>query len=577
MKAFKANLLYACYLFSSIQLSYAQIPGPQNYSDFNLVVSNNSLYALGSLSPNFEIWALDLSQSFSAQAAPWQLRVNGSEYSSLLLPYSDGVAYASSDGVIFAEAGQGGTNQLATGLVSYNLTNNNIGVVSAIGNHGSVRMSMTANVDPNNVAWYFGGRTTNSAGETVYLNDLTAYEIDDHYWEQQFLAGPQNIQPGYRAGHTASLIDQKLFVFGGVGAVENTTTQAFMPYFPDFSTVLVFNLTLGDSRVANYTTSAQSGSFPEPRLKNSMVDAPDGHSLAMFGGFSTTNTSIIYDDIWVVDTCSLSWEKKTISGTAPVGRAGHSAVRVGNYMIIVGGFTQILNSQQELYANDLAILDMSQWAWVSSFTTSTTQNAQPTPLCSFSFSPGVGETGDSPINPQAPVIVGGSSNSDEAKKLGFGISFSTVAFLAILGGGIYFLYRRRRRSKSSIPYWLPGMGNEPSSAGHDIGIYPPADHSRTTDYPMFVYDPEGDKKKGEIALPAEDSNTRTYTASDDVEEWRAKEEERRPSNGKALPQHSSLWNKVRGLGTNSSGQDDEASLIKGADKNGWQRLEDYED
>jgi hypothetical protein len=241
------------------------------------------------------------------------------------------------------------------------------------------------------------------------------------------------------------------------------------------------------------------------------------------------------------------------------------------------GFTQILNSQQELYANDLAILDMSQWAWVSSFTTSTTQNAQPTPLCSFSFSPGVGETGDSPINPQAPVIVGGSSNSDEAKKLGFGISFSTVAFLAILGGGIYFLYRRRRRSKSSIPYWLPGMGNEPSSAGHDIGIYPPADHSRTTDYPMFVYDPEGDKKKGEIALPAEDSNTRTYTASDDVEEWRAKEEERRPSNGKALPQHSSLWNKVRGLGTNSSGQDDEASLIKGADKNGWQRLEDYED
>jgi hypothetical protein len=30
-------------------------------------------------------------------------------------------------------------------------------------------MSMTANVDPNNVAWYFGGRTTNSAGETVYV------------------------------------------------------------------------------------------------------------------------------------------------------------------------------------------------------------------------------------------------------------------------------------------------------------------------------------------------------------------------------------------------------------------------
>lgn len=70
---------------------------------------------------------MDLSQSFSAQTAPWQVKVNGSAYSSLLLPYSDGVAYASSAGNIFAEAGQGGTNQLAAGLVSYNPANQNVG------------------------------------------------------------------------------------------------------------------------------------------------------------------------------------------------------------------------------------------------------------------------------------------------------------------------------------------------------------------------------------------------------------------------------------------------------------------
>lgn len=220
---------------------------------------------------------------------------------------------------------------------------------------------------------------------------------------------------------------------------------------------------------------------------------------------------------------------------------------------------------------------MSKWQWVSSFSPSTDQNAQPTPSCSFSFAPSVGQTGESPVSPPAPPVIVGGSNSDEAKKLGFGISFSTVAFLAILGGAAYFVFKRRRRSKTTTPYWLPGMGNDPSNTGHDLGIYPPADHSRTTDYPMFVYDPEGDKKKGgKIALPAEDSNTRNYSASD-VEDWRAKEEERRPSDGKALPQHNTLWNKVRGLGGNSSGHDDEAGLIKGADKSGWQRLEDMED
>ncbi|KAG2176871.1 hypothetical protein INT43_007525, partial [Umbelopsis isabellina] len=556
--------------------------------------------------PTFEIWALDLSQSFSAETAPWQLKVNGSAYSSLLLPYTDGVAYASSAGNIIAEAGQGGTNQLAAGLVSYNPVNENVGVVPALGDHGSVRMSMTANVDSNNNAWYYGGRTTNSAGQPQYhrfkFNDLKAYEIDEQYWAPQFLVGPQNFQPGYRAGHTANLIDQKLFVLGGVGALMNATTNQFVEYLPDFTTALVFNLTLSDTRVANYTTSSPSGSFPEPRLKNSMVEAPDGHSIVMFGGFSTSNASVIFDDVWVLDSCYLRWEKKTIAGVAPAGRAGHSAVRVGNYMIIVGGtyvfcldcsystlridislgsaligFTQInADYKFDLYANDLAILDMSQWQWVNSFTTSTAQNTQPTPLCTFPFTLPDGQTGDSPITPQAPVIVGGS-NSDEAKKLGFGISFSTVAFLAILGGAAYFVFKRRRRSKTTTPYWLPGMGNDPSNTGHDLGIYPPADHSRTTDYPMFVYDPEGDKKKnGKIALPAEDSNTRTYSASD-VEDWRAKEEERRPSDGKALPQHSSLWNKVRGLGGNSSGHDDEAGLIKGADKSGWQRLEDFED
>lgn len=225
----------------------------------------------------------------------------------------------------------------------------------------------------------------------------------------------------------------------------------------------------------------------------------------------------------------------------------------------------------------MAILDMTSWTWVAQFTPTATQTIAPVPTCEFRFRPDSVGTGGGAVTP-LPAIVYNDSNSSEAKKLGFGISFSSFAFLAIIGGAIYYFYRRRKRSKGSTPYWLPGMGNDNSNTGHELGVYPPANHSRTTDYPMFVYDPEGEQKKnkgGEIALPTTEPESRTYAASDQ-EDWRAREEERRPSDGKSLQKHTSLWNRVRGLGDGPSDHDDEAGLIKGADKSGWTKLEDYD-
>ncbi|KAI8579863.1 hypothetical protein K450DRAFT_240687 [Umbelopsis ramanniana AG] len=222
-------------------------------------------------------------------------------------------------------------------------------------------------------------------------------------------------------------------------------------------------------------------------------------------------------------------------------------------------------------------MSTSPWKWVTQFTPTATQTIAPVPACALSFpSTNVG-TGGNPV-PALPPIIYNEGSSSDAKKLGFSISFSTVAFLAIVGAGIWYFYRRRKRTKASTPYWLPGMGNDNTSTGHELGVYPPANHSRTTDYPMFVYDPEGEKnkKKGEIALHEGEPESRTYAASDQ-QDWRAKEEEIRPSDGRPLPKHSTLWNKVRGLGDSSTDHDDQAGLIKGADKNGWTRLEDYDE
>ncbi|KAG2176091.1 hypothetical protein INT44_000570 [Umbelopsis vinacea] len=546
-----------------------------------------------------------MSQSFTTTTANWQSRLNVTTLSSIAAPYDYGVAFGDSAGLLYAQAGRGGSNALATGILSYNTngknSTGNLNQPLAVGVHHSDRMSMTANMDSNNIAWYFGGRSEKADGSMTYYNDIYTYDSNNSFWGEVVDSVQQSLRPGYKAGHTANLVKGKLFVLGGIAATLNTTSNTFSEIVQDFSTSLVFNLSTTDCRIANVSTGKD---IPPSRLEHSMAEGPDGHSLVLFGGwYQAGEERTFYNDVWVLDTCTMDWAQQTVSGTAPIGRGGHEAVRVGNYMIIMGGMSDITNTicisplgskaclialyfqgytnftseTKFTYTNELAILDMSSWTWVSQFTATPTQTIAPVLTCEFAFpSTNVG-TGGTPILPLDPIVYN-NSGSSEAKKLGFGISFSTVAFLAIVGAGIWYFYRRRKRTKASTPYWLPGMGNDNSNTGHELGVYPPANHSRTTDYPMFVYDPEGEKnkKKGEIALHEGEPDSRTYTASDQ-HDWRAKEEEIRPSDGRPLPKHSSLWNRVRGLGDSSTDHDDQAGLIKGADKQGWTRLEDYDE
>lgn len=60
----------------------------------------------------------------------------------------------------------------------------------------------------------------------------------------------------------------------------------------------------------------------------------------MFGGHNISAPSGTFDgtaDVYVLDTCTLTWSKPDISGTAPAARAGHGAVTYGNYMLVMFG------------------------------------------------------------------------------------------------------------------------------------------------------------------------------------------------------------------------------------------------
>lgn len=61
-----------------------------------------------------------MTQSFTTTTAPWQSKLNSTDLNSLVQPYDYGVAYGDSFGRLYAEAGRGGSNELATNILSYN-------------------------------------------------------------------------------------------------------------------------------------------------------------------------------------------------------------------------------------------------------------------------------------------------------------------------------------------------------------------------------------------------------------------------------------------------------------------------
>ena len=62
--------------------------------------------------------------------------------------------------------------------------------------------------------YILGGTWVDDEDNSTYLNDLFAYDMEGARWTQPTTTGDPPIQ---REGHTASVIDRQMVVFGGAG------------------------------------------------------------------------------------------------------------------------------------------------------------------------------------------------------------------------------------------------------------------------------------------------------------------------------------------------------------------------
>ncbi|KAI6683248.1 hypothetical protein NL676_029161 [Syzygium grande] len=147
-----------------------------------------------------------------------------------------------------------------------------------------------------------------------------------------------------RWGHTCNAIigGRFLYVFGGFGKDNCQTNQ-----------VHVF-----DTVEQTWSQPTIKGTPPVPRDGHSCTKV--GDNLFVFGGTDGMNP---LGDLHILDTSSHTWISPITRGEEPEARQGHSAALVGKRLFIFGGYGKSPDDDDEVYYNDLFILNTDTLMW----------------------------------------------------------------------------------------------------------------------------------------------------------------------------------------------------------------------
>ncbi|KAG8479309.1 hypothetical protein CXB51_029776 [Gossypium anomalum] len=146
--------------------------------------------------------------------------------------------------------------------------------------------------------------------------------------------------PSERWGHSACYSNGVVYVFGGCcGGLH-------------FSDVLMLNL-----NTMVWKTLETTGQGPGPRDSHSVVLV--GTKMMVFGG---TNGSKKVNDLHVLDLVSKEWIRAECQGVSPSPRESHTATLIGEDKVVIFGGSGEGGAN---YLNDLYVLDLRTMRWTS--------------------------------------------------------------------------------------------------------------------------------------------------------------------------------------------------------------------
>ncbi|KPI98323.1 Host cell factor 1 [Papilio xuthus] len=201
-----------------------------------------------------------------------------------------------------------------------------------------------------------------------YSNDL--YELQASRWEWKRLKPlppKQGLPPCPRLGHSFTLLNGKVYLFGGLANESDDPKNNIPRYLNDLYTLELYpssSMTVWDIPL----TYCQS---PPPRESHSGVAYTDKNtgksSLIIYGGMSGSRLG----DLWVLDVDSMSWSRPELGGPAPLPRSLHTATVIGHHMYVYGGWVPLVPDESKLAThekewkctNTLASLNLETMTW----------------------------------------------------------------------------------------------------------------------------------------------------------------------------------------------------------------------
>jgi len=193
--------------------------------------------------------------------------------------------------------------------------------------------------------YLFGGRNDEAACNLLYTFCTNTYQ-----WSKPRVEGDI---PGERDGHSAAIIGNHMYVFGGYEEIIERFGQDV--YRLDLST---------------YTWKLVSCVGEPPVHRDFHTATALGHLMLIFGGRSDltggqwqppVNMGPDYysNKVSYFDTATSTWHSPAIHQPLPSGRRSHSALNLGGKLLIFGGY----NGRTKEHKDDLWLLDTESWSW----------------------------------------------------------------------------------------------------------------------------------------------------------------------------------------------------------------------
>lgn len=201
-----------------------------------------------------------------------------------------------------------------------------------------------------------------------YSNDL--YELQASRWEWKRLKPlppKQGLAPCPRLGHSFTLLNGKVYLFGGLANESDDPKNNIPRYLNDLYTLELYP----NSSMTLWDIPLTYGQAPPPRESHSGVAYTDKgtgkSSLIIYGGMSGSRLG----DLWVLDVDSMSWARPELDGPAPLPRSLHTATVIGHHMYVYGGWVPLVPDESKLAThekewkctNTLASLNLQTMSW----------------------------------------------------------------------------------------------------------------------------------------------------------------------------------------------------------------------